>query len=193
MTTWLHCSWEHFQWISTLQIRQDVKKCCAPLACTVMTPGYPPWRAYIYMKSHRNKNDFIFVSLEVPRVSYTAYTYSTIYTGSAGVDTPALSLRFWSNIRGALYFYNISWENISSSSMFCFVFFLVDFGAGWSKGTSFFDFVFQVSWAQACTYSAWTQLHSAVQTKNTSFPLTSYSPHSNQLLVDWEGSSPSLH
>ena len=59
-----------------------------------MTPGYPPWRAYIYMKSHRNKNDFIFVSLEVPRVSYTAYTYSTIYTGSAGVDTPALSLRF---------------------------------------------------------------------------------------------------
>lgn len=147
------------------------------------------------MKSHRNKNYFIFVSLEVPRASYTAYTYSTVYTGSAVVDTPALSLRFWSNIHGALYFYNISWENISSSSMFfCLFFFsLVDFRAGWSKGTSFFDFVFQVSWAQACTYSAWTQLHSAVQTKNTSFPLTSYSPHSNQLLVDWEVSSPLLH
>lgn len=49
----------------------------------------------------------------------TSYTYSTVYTGFVVVDTPALSLRFWSNIHGALYFYNISWENISSGSMFC--------------------------------------------------------------------------
>lgn len=57
-----------------------------------MTLGYTPWRAYIEMKFHRYKDDFIFVFLEVPKASYTAYTYSTVYTASVVLDTPVTKI-----------------------------------------------------------------------------------------------------
>lgn len=84
------------------------------------------------MRSYRHKNDFIFVSHKTPKASYITHTYLTAYIGSAIVDNPALgcplSVRFWSNINGALYFYNISWDNISFTSTISF---LAGFGAAW--------------------------------------------------------------
>lgn len=54
-----------------------MSKSAVPLACTGMTPGYAPWRAL--MKTHKNKNDYIFVSLEVPKASYILHIFNRIH------------------------------------------------------------------------------------------------------------------
>lgn len=83
---------------------------------TVVILGYAPWRAYLQMRSYRNKKN-VFVSLLRYQMHFTLHAQTTVYIyiymfhcSWHPNSVLLLSLRFWGSSDCAFCFHNVSWK-----------------------------------------------------------------------------------